>query len=48
MPWTASDAKRHTHNKDVSPARWAAIANAILQRTGDEGQAIRVANSKGK
>jgi uncharacterized protein YdaT len=48
MPWEAKDAGRHTHNKNVNPAKWAAIANSILKRTGDEGQAIRVANSKGK
>jgi uncharacterized protein YdaT len=48
MPWTAKDANRHTKNPDISDAKWAAIANSILKRTGDEGQAVRVANSKAK
>jgi len=48
MPWTAKDAKRHTHNPDINSAKWAAISNAILKRTGDEGQAIRIANVKAK
>ena len=48
MPWSAKDTKKHTHNKDVDPAKWAAISNAILKRDGDEGKAIRIANSKAK
>lgn len=48
MPWSSSDAKRHTKNKNVDPAKWAAISNAILKREGDEGKAIRIANSKAK
>jgi len=48
VPWTKQDTKRHTHNPDVDPAKWAAISNAILKRTGDEGKAIRIANSKAK
>jgi len=48
MPWKAKDAKRHTKNPDVNPAKWAAISNAILKREGDEGKAIRIANSKAK
>lgn len=46
MPWEAKDASRHS--KNVSPAKWAAIANAVLKREGDEGKAIRIANSKAK
>jgi len=48
MPWKAKDAKRHTKNPDVDPAKWAAISNAILKREGDEGKAIRIANSRAK
>lgn len=46
MPWTASDAKRHTH-KALSPARkrqWAAVANSVLQRTGSDASAVIQAN----
>lgn len=45
MPWNPDDAKRF--KKDISPAssqRWANIANALLKETGDESQAIRMAN----
>lgn len=48
MPWTAEDF-REKHNKKLTPAqahKAAKIANAILERTGDEGKAIRVANSR--
>jgi hypothetical protein len=47
MPWTPSDAQRHTH-KATTPALqelWAKVANEALQRLGDEGQAIREANA---
>lgn len=48
MPWSKDDVKRHTKNPDIDPAKWAAISNAILKRTGDEGQAIHIANSRAK
>jgi hypothetical protein len=46
MPWTAADAEKHheglsDHQKEV----WARVANDILERTGDEGRAIRGANA---
>lgn len=47
MPWTPDDAERHTH-KATSPALkelWAKIANERLERTGNEGRAIREANA---
>lgn len=50
MPWTAKSF-RSRHNKELplSVAKEAAkIANAILQQTGNEATAIRVANSKVK
>ncbi len=47
MPWKARDAKRHTR-KAKSPKRkrqWQKVANSVLQRTGDEGRAVRSANA---
>ncbi len=48
MPWTASDGP-HRHTKRAnSPAKrkkWAAVANAVLKKSGNEGQAIRIANA---
>ena len=48
MPWTAESFKKK-HNqrlRGVEAQRAADIANAILKKTGYEGLAIRVANSK--
>ncbi len=47
MPWTSSDAERHTHKATSSELKelWAKIANETLDRTGDEGRAIREANA---
>ncbi len=48
MPWTGKSF-REKHNKELSDMeaqRAADIANSILKKTGDEGLAIRVANSK--
>lgn len=49
MPWRARDAKRHINGLtgDQSHA-WAVIANAALREYGDEGRAIRTANSRVK
>jgi hypothetical protein len=47
MPWTPADAKAKTH-KASSPKKqrqWSAVANNVLERTGDDGQAIRQANA---
>jgi hypothetical protein len=47
MPWTQNDAERHTR-KATTPALkelWAKVANESLERTGDEGRAIREANA---
>jgi uncharacterized protein YdaT len=49
MPWTAADVKRH--KKGLSRAqgkKWIEIANAVLRATGDDGKAIRIANSQTK
>lgn len=48
MPWDKAGARRHT-KKATTPekqGRWSRIANAILKQSGDEGKAIRIANSK--
>ncbi len=45
MPWDPKDAKRFTKHAGSHSAMWAKIANATLRRTGDDGQAIRVANA---
>ena len=47
MPWTPDDAERHTHKAATPPlqALWAKVANETLERTGDEGRAIREANA---
>lgn len=47
MPWKPSDSQSHTR-KASTPAKkeqWSAAANAVLKKTHDEGQAIRVANA---
>ncbi len=47
MPWDAKDAKGKTKKADT-PAKgkqWAATANAVLDKDGDEGKAIRIANA---
>lgn len=47
MPWTASDAMRHTHKASSPIARrqWSDVANAGLKRGLSEGDAIREANA---
>jgi hypothetical protein len=47
MPWTPNDAERHTHKATTSTLKelWAKVANESLERTGDEGRAIREANA---
>lgn len=49
MPWTGkSFASKHNHKlKGASAAKASRVANAILKKTGDEGKAIRIANSIG-
>jgi len=47
MPWSPNDAERHTHKATTSALKelWAKVANESLERTGDEGRAIREANA---
>lgn len=47
MPWSARDA--HKHNHAIQPGskaadQWSHVSNSVLERTGDEGLAIREAN----
>jgi hypothetical protein len=47
MPWTPDDAERHTHKATTRELKelWAKVANESLERTGEEGRAIREGNS---
>ena len=47
MPWTSDDAERHTRKATTPDLQelWAKVANESLERTGDEGRAIREANA---
>lgn len=47
MPWTPQDADKHTGLANTASRKklWASTANEILDTTGDEGKAIRIANS---
>lgn len=47
MPWIPDDAERHTHKAATQALKelWAKVANECLERTGDEGRAIREANA---
>ena len=49
MPWTGKSFQKH--NKGLSEgesAQASKVANAILDETGDEGKAIRIANWQAK
>jgi len=47
MPWTPKDADRFKKGlTKKQKKKWAAIANAVLRRTGDDATAIRIANSR--
>lgn len=48
MPWSGkSFGAKHNHSlSGAGAAKAASIANAILKDSGDEGKAIRIANSK--
>lgn len=47
MPWSAKDATRFTKKARSPKAKrqFSHVANAVLAQTGDEGRAIRAANS---
>lgn len=48
MPWNSADASSKTHkaNSPKKQAKWAAVANAVLEKTGDDASAIRIANAQ--
>ena len=47
MPWTGRSFKKHNGKLSAPQSSKAAtIANAVLQKSGDEGTAIAVANKK--
>jgi len=47
MPWTVEDVDRFKKGlTKTQKKRWVKIANAVLRRTGDDGQAIRIANAR--
>jgi hypothetical protein len=47
MPWTATDATRHTKKATTTRLRemWARVANRLLSHGVDEGEAIQRANA---
>lgn len=50
MPWDSSKGSVGKHNKKAakSPKKrraWSKVANKVLEKTGDEGRAIREANA---
>lgn len=49
MPWRShADVARHNKKaarSKVGSKKWRAIANAVLERSGDEGKAVRIANA---
>ena len=47
MPWNDRDALRFNRKADTPEKQrhWALVANRVLKATGDEGRAVREANS---
>lgn len=47
MPWDTSDAVMKTQKATTAPLKraWAVTANSVLDKTGDEGKAVRIANA---
>ena len=47
MPWENEDAHGHTKKANTPRKRevWTDVANETLNRTGDEGRAVREANA---
>lgn len=46
MPWSPADAKQKTKKADTpkKQRQWSAVANKTLEKTGDDGAAIKTAN----
>ena len=46
MPWSPKDADKFKKGlSHGSKIKWAKTANSVLKKTGNEGQAIKIANS---
>jgi hypothetical protein len=47
MPWKMQDASRHTAKAKSATAKrqWSAVANAVLENTGNKARAVRSANA---
>jgi hypothetical protein len=47
MPWSPDEAERHTRKASTPELKelWAKVANEALERTSNEGRAIREANA---
>ena len=47
MPWSPQDATRHTKKAKSATAKrqWSDVADKVLEKSGDEGRAIREANA---
>ena len=48
MPWKPNDGpSRHTKKANTPAKRrqWASTANSVLEDSGDEGKAVRIANA---
>jgi hypothetical protein len=48
MPWKPDDGPaRHTKKakSPVAKKQWSAVANKVLDESGDEGKAVRIANA---
>jgi hypothetical protein len=46
MPWKPGDAQAKTRKASTpkKQRQWSEVANSVLERTGDEGRAVRTAN----
>lgn len=48
MPWSPGDGpSRHTKKADTPATKkqWSTVANKVLDESGDEGKAVRIANA---
>lgn len=48
MPWSPEDGPAQHTKKATTPAtkkQWSDVANKVLEESGDEGKAVRIANA---
>lgn len=47
MPWDDKDASSKTHKANTPAKRrqWSKTANSVLEKTGDDASAIKIANA---